>query len=210
MISLRRLILIPGLFVGLPAFFPALAEAAIALPSDIAVTLAVSPSTQLVPGQPFVATISVTNNGPVTVPVFELLSSKYTDEFDLNVGSNDCGMGQEIVDGDVSYSMAFWDVYALGVGETRICHWTLALSPYAAQSTLFSFGLAYFHTDPKSPNDMGFAYLKQANSAIPALSNISLVLLTTFLIGIAGAAARPPYNLLRFRDLLDKFRKSMR
>src|SRR5215475_10124641 len=69
------------------------------VPSDIAVTLTATPTSNLVPGQRIYFTLTVTNLGPATVNNLVVQSSPIYGEFDPYTGTVDCqDMIAQVVD----------------------------------------------------------------------------------------------------------------
>ncbi|WP_371280183.1 hypothetical protein [Dokdonella sp.] len=172
--------------------------------TDISVELAAHPSSGLIPGQPIVFTLAVTNHGPVAVPTsgskFSLFSSDFYDQFDVGFpGTADCqGFGAIISDGKTFHYNLVWfptslDQGALEVGEIRSCRFTLALSNQAPPVWPFSFGAAEFFDDINPDNNVSTVILRRGDIApveLPALTMSAFILLTTALAFTAWLALR--------------------
>lgn len=170
--------------------------------TDISVELTAQPSSGLVPGQPIVFTLTVTNQGPEVVPAsdskFALFSSDFYDQFDVSFpGTADClGFGAIISDGKTFHYNLVWiptflSQGALAVGESRSCHFTLALSNQAPAAWPFSFGVAEFFKDINPDNNVSTVILRRGDIAaveLPALSFYTFMLLTAALASMAWLA----------------------
>ncbi len=171
-----------------------LASTAVVVPSDVAVSLAATPSVNLVPGQPITFTLAVTNLGPEPVDRVEIISSNISDQLDLSTAKVDCtGMVLNVVDTTTGayYYYSWYPAFFsdIAVAETRACHLTLALTSHAQATTPFSFGLPSYYTDINSSNNSAMVLLQQVVPSIPSLSPIALLLLAV-LIATAVAADR--------------------
>jgi hypothetical protein len=175
----------------------------IVLPSDVGVTLTADPSANLMPDQPITVTITVTNYGTVPVLNLELVSSSFVDEFYGISSAPECYVGlvveDPINDGPPTY-LFFWVVAGipgeldLAAGETRTCHFQMALTSQAPYTTPFSFGVPDFYTDPNPSNNTGTVVLQRAPPPppvlVPALAPAMLTLLAGLLAAIAWIARR--------------------
>jgi hypothetical protein len=166
----------------------------IIVPSDIAVTLTATPTTNLVPGQRIFFTLTVTNLGPATVHNLIVQSSPIYGEFDISTGTVDCQyMGLQVVD-DVTdfYYLYVWYLAGFSgdfpAGETRTCHISFLITAQAPAVTPFSFGLPYYYVDINPTNDIATVFLQRTVDAVPALSPMMLGLLAAVL-AVAGAVA---------------------
>lgn len=184
--------MLASLALSLMAVAAAAKTQTIVLPSDVSVTLTAAPTAGLTTGQPIDFTLTVTNRGPVPVHILELTSSNWIDQFDVIPYSASCDMGVTVVDLiDSFYYFYFWDVAGLpgtpdlGAGETRTCHFQLALASNAPASTMFSFGLPDFIVDPNPNNDRATVTLQRLVATVPALSPAILVLLAGLLASVA-------------------------
>lgn len=169
----------------------------IVLPSDVSVTLTAARTIDLTTDQPVDFTLSVTNHGPAPVHILELTSSNWVDQFYIVPGSASCYIGVTVVDLiDSFHYFYFWDVAGLpgtpdlGPGETKTCHFQLALTAHARATTVFSFGLPDFIVDPDPSNDRATVTLQRAVAVVPALSSAMLVLLTGLLALTATMVSR--------------------
>jgi hypothetical protein len=169
----------------------------IVLPSDVSVTLTAARTIDLTTGQPVDFTLNVTNHGPAPVHILELTSSNWVDQFHIVPGSASCYIGVTVVDLiDSFYYFYFWDVAGLpgtpdlGAGETKTCHFQLALTVHARATTSFSFGLPDFIVDPDPSNDRATVTLQRAVATVPALSAAMLVLLAGLLALTATMVSR--------------------
>lgn len=162
--------------------------------TDVSIGLVAQPNSGLVPGQPIVFTLTVTNNGPEAVPAvgsgLALYSSDIYDEFDASSGSTDClGYTVIITDGDgFSYANLVWyPTLFLGIldtGETRSCHITLALSNQAPEEWPFSFRISDSFQDVNPSNNVATVILRRGDVSpvvVPALSLPALLLLSALL-----------------------------
>lgn len=198
MLSLLR----PQLCLTLITATAASAQAQIVLPSDVGVTLTVSPSSNLQPSQPIDMTLTVTNYGPAAVPILDLASSVFVDEMYL-VSQNvaECYLFLDVADlpnGTAEY-LIDWPLAGLGgvlppfpPGETT-CHFQIALTQSAPSTYSFSFGLPpSYETDPNPTNDVATVTLHRAPSApatpVPAVSPWMLLLLASLSGWIAAHA----------------------
>jgi hypothetical protein len=167
------------------------------LPSDVGVTLAASPTTGLLPGQPIDVTFSVSNLGSEELPVIFTMSSVYVDEMQLvTINPDECFLYVlvgDLADGGYDYRIV-WEPASpdfappLAPGETRVCHFQIALGASAPAAYDFSFGLPDFFHDPDPSNDRVTVVLHRAAAAptqVPTLSVAMLWLLAT-LFAIVG------------------------
>lgn len=170
----------------------------IEIPSDIGVTLAASPTTNLRPSQPIDMTLSVTNFGPNTEPLVVVSSTVFVDEMSVvSTNFDECLL--QLIVGDLSnggYDYRInWDVAdpdspPIAAGETRTCHFQIALSQHAPSPYTFGFNLFYVF-DPNPRNDSASVVLERAVEApasVPALSNAMLGLLAALCAGVARLA----------------------
>jgi hypothetical protein len=170
--------------------------------TDISVAFTAQPDSGLVPGQPIIFTLTVTNLGPEPVPAsgskFSLYSSDFFDQFDVSsAGTADClGFGAIVSDGKTfHYNLVWFPTFLsqgeLAVGEIRSCHFTLALSNQAPAVWPFSFGVAEFFADLNPENNISTVILRRgdiAPIAVPALSFQALMLLIVALASMACSA----------------------
>ena len=188
-----------------------IAQAQLAIPSDIGVTLSATPSTNLVTGQPIDVTVSVTNYGPQPAPQIGVVSSTFVNEFDQFVTNpNECFLFVTVVDAvPTAYYFINWDVanvlgvpgsLPLNVGETRTCHFQFALTSRAPALVRFSFLVSSYFTDANPNNDSATVILQRAPRPIPTLSPLSLLLLAGFLVLSAAIIRRPWSSLSTSRD----------
>lgn len=164
--------------------------------TDISVGLAAQPSSGLVPGQPIVFTLAVTNNGPESVDDYNLAlySSDILDQFDASSGSTDCqGYTVVVSDGKTFHFNIVWSPTiqgqgALEVGETRSCHISLALSSQAPAVWPFSFGVADFFDDLNPDNNVSTVILRRGDVAPVAVPTLSISMLVFFIVVLATVA----------------------
>jgi len=166
--------------------------------TDISVELTAQPNSGLVPGQPIVFTLSVTNIGPESVPTseyrFALFSSDIYDQFDTSFGLVDCqGYAAIVSDGKTFYFTLVWsptflDQGALEVGETRTCHITLALSNQAPAVWPFSFGVADFFDDLNPDNNVSTVILRRGDIAPVAVPTLSIPVFILLIVTLASMA----------------------
>jgi hypothetical protein len=176
------------------------------LPSDVGVALQAFPSDDLQPGQPVDMAFSVTNNGDEEVPVLITASSRYVDELTIvSVNSDEClltVLEEKLSNGGYDYLME-WFVSGpppnfdlpLEPGETRTCHFQIALTRNAPPAFDFSFGLAKGFHDPDPSNDRATVVLHRATAAptpVPALSAAMLWLLAALSASVGVFALGAP------------------
>jgi Domain of unknown function DUF11 len=170
--------------------------AQVVLLSDVSVNVTASPNTNLVPGEPIVFTVTVTNNGPTTLTNFAVVSAnEYPDQIDITAIASDCvDIHLAVVDAATTfwYYEAWYPTdtdhsmignWPLAAGESRSCHVTLALAPSAPQILPFDLHLDTFWSDPNPTNDVGRVVLQRAIPTIPTLSPAMLTLLMLLLMG---------------------------
>jgi hypothetical protein len=177
---------------------PSIAQGVV-IPSDIVVTFAAFPSTNLSAGTALTLMVTAANLGPQPVNTLVLQSSNFTNQFDFRHASFNCnGFVISVLDG-VSGPEQFmnWYVAALplgtapfAVGETRTCEIDLALSSAAPGVFPFTFGLAHQYVDVNTTNDSMTVVLLKTVQSVPALSIASLLLLAGLLAATARHAAR--------------------
>ena len=163
----------------------------IIVPSDIAVTLAAAPTTNLVPGQRIDLTLTATNLGPATVQDLIVQSSPIYG--DLSIDKVDCqDMAAEVVDAEPHpYYLLNWFLAGaisadFPAGETRTCHIGFSITAQASAVTPFSFGLPYYYVDMNPSNDTATVFLQRRVDSVPALSPMMLGLLA-LVLAVAGA-----------------------
>ena len=176
------------------------ASAQVALDTDVGVTLVAEPTNGMVSGQYIHFTLSATNYGPHPATVLIIESSEFTNQIaGLISDPNECYLVATIVDGTVSSAYVSWYVAGLSgspnlqVGETRICHFQIALSAFAPPIWSFSFGVSTYDPDLNAANDVGTVTLRQAMRPVPTLSkalHAILALLLVVLTGLRGIRAR--------------------
>jgi hypothetical protein len=159
------------------------------LTEDIGVTFSASPTENLVPGQPIDFELTVTNHGDESVDFLALSSSHFVHE--IVSGPSDCGLVTVVADGENFYE--FWRTWyvsgaaggaPLEAGESRTCHFQMALTYEAPVSYPFTFGLPDFFTDPNPDNDRVTLILRRgdlAPVAVPSLSAYAMLLLVAML-----------------------------
>jgi hypothetical protein len=173
------------------------------IPSDIGVTLTASPTTDLLPGQPIDMTLSVTNYGPESEPIVIVSSTVFVDELNVvETNFDECAIQLvvgDLANGDYDYRID-WTVAGLGgvappiaAGETRICHFGIALTQHAPSPYTFAFDLVYV-SDPNPGNDNAAVVLTRAAAPppqpVPTLSTAMLGLLAALSAGLAALALR--------------------
>jgi hypothetical protein len=183
----RVLFVLLTLSLGLPTY-----AQFITVPADISVQMTAEPRYGLVPGQPIVFTLTVTNNGPDSVDRLLLYSSDIFDEFDTSSGSNDCqGYAVVVSDGETFHFNLTWSPTVQGilnVGESRTCHITLALSSQAPEVWPFSFGVAFFYEDINPNNNVATVTLRRGDVAPIAVPMLSIQVLTVLIVALASMA----------------------
>jgi hypothetical protein len=172
------------------------------LPSDVGVTLQASPSIDLQPGQPVDMTFSATNYGDEEIPVLITGSSRYVDELTIaSVDPDECQLivlEEKLSNGGYDYLME-WFVSGpeptfdppLAPGETRACHFQIALTRNAPPAFNFSFGLAEGFHDPDPNNDQATVILQRAVATptpVPTLS-VTMLWLLAALSAVVGMIA---------------------
>lgn len=168
------------------------------LPYDVGVTLTASPTDGLLPGQPVDMTLSVTNNGTGELPTVLVTSSVYVDEMKfVSVNADECFLFVVVGDlagGSYDYRTEWWvslpDLSPpIAGGETRVCHFQIAMTELAPATYMFSFGLPDSFHDPDPSNDRATVVLHRAAAAPTPVSTLSVAMLwlLTALFAIAGA-----------------------
>jgi hypothetical protein len=173
------------------------------LPSDVGVTLAASSAAGIVPGQPIDMTFSVTNHGTDVLPLVLTSSSFYVEELDLLAFEpSECLLYVLVFDlanGGYEYAMN-WDVASadfgppLQPGETRVCHFQIALTANAPAAYEFDFGLPTSFHDPNPANDRASVVLRRAPpaaqaAAVPSLSTLMVWMLAGLCLGSGALSA---------------------
>jgi hypothetical protein len=165
--------------------------------TDISVELSAQPNSGLAPGQPIVFTLAVSNLGPEPVDDynFALFSSDFYDQFDVSFpGTADCqGFGAIVSDGKTFHYNLVWSPTFLSqgpllVGETRSCHFTLALSNQAPAAWPFSFGVAEFFVDLNADNNVSTVVLRRGDIAPIAVPTLSFQLMMALIFALASIA----------------------
>lgn len=185
-------------------FLPSLASFAILLcsasaygqftiPADVSVRMSAAPTTGLMPGEPFVITLSVTNHGPEPADPIIVISTAFTNEFDDSVGTVDCPyMGVVVTDGKTYFYEYAWIPTiggAIEVGQTLTCHLTLALSANAPDIYVFEFEIPSFIEDLDPSNNSASVTLRRAAATqLPAASPWSMMVLSAAML-LAGTWA---------------------
>jgi hypothetical protein len=145
---------------------------------------------------------SVTNYGDEEIPVLITGSSRYVDELTIvSVNPDECQLivlEEKLSNGGYDYLME-WFVSGpeptfdppLAPGETRTCHFQIALTRNTPPAFNFSFGLSKGFHDPDPSNDRATVVLHRAAAApteVPTLSTAMLWLLAA-LFAIVGMIA---------------------
>jgi hypothetical protein len=172
------------------------------LPYDVDVTLTASPTDDLVPGQPIDMALSVTNNGTGDLSTVLVTSSVYVDEMKfVSVNADECFLFVVVGDlagGGYDYRTEWWvslpDLSPpIAAGETRVCHFQIALTELAPATYTFSFGLPDSFHDPDPSNDRATVVLHRAAGVptqVPTLSVAMLWLLAALSASIGIAALK--------------------
>lgn len=153
--------------------------------TDVAVTLAAVPTSELATGSLVTFTVTATNNGPLTLGYVALIGPQIFGEALYEPSNNtDCLL---TVTGD-SDSGPFWipewfpngiGLESMEVGETRTCQFTLGIGASFPRSYAFTMGLADYWSDINAANNQGTVRLSRATATarVPTLSDPMLVLL---------------------------------
>lgn len=169
----------------------------VVLTEDVGVEFAVTSSSPLLPGEPINFTLTATNHGDDPVDFLALSSSHFVHE--IEPGPADCTMGIVVADGDgfFVYYLNWYIAGAIGEplqpGESRVCHFQMALSTVAPAVYPFTFGLPSYYTDPNPANDRVTLYLRRGDLApttLPSNSPLALLLLGLGLVLSAGWSMR--------------------
>lgn len=185
----------------LSLFFCGIAHAGLFdVPSDIQVRFTATPTTELIPGQPISATLSVTNLGPFDVDRLGIDSPIFHDEFWITEA--DCrALTLTVLDTDTTYFYIFtWEVAGayfgevktLRVGQTLTCNMTVTITRHTPPVYDLTFGLPYFYPDINPSNDSGTVRLQRAATPVPAASCAAYALLIALIahIGVLGRKGR--------------------
>jgi hypothetical protein len=172
------------------------------LPYDVGVTLTASPTDDLVPGQPVDMTLSVTNHGSGDLSTVLVTTSVYVDEMQfVSINADECFLFVVVGDlagGGYDYRTEWWVALPdlappIAGGETRVCHFQIALTALAPAAYTFSFGLPDSFHDPDPSNDRPSVTLHRAAAApaqVPALSAGMLWLLAALSATVGMLALR--------------------
>ena len=159
------------------------------LPSDVAVTLAVTATSNLAPGDSIAFTMTVTNNGPASLGYVAFVAPQISTQFYFPSGNwNDCNLITVTGEGTNGpfwylewFPSGFVGENPIAAGETRICHFMLTITPTAPLAFAFTVGLGTNWTDPNPANNSASVLLQQPIDPIPTLSPAMLLLLAGML-----------------------------
>jgi hypothetical protein len=180
-----------GLLVGalLGVAVPAAHADPVPLNTDVAVTLTAIPTTNLVSGESVVFTMTVIDNGPLSLGYFAIIGPQISGQFSVPSGTwNDCGLFTTTGDSDDGpFWTPEWFPSGLGenpmaVGETRTCHFTLTVASGLPRAYAFTMFLPDYWSDINSSNSSATVSLQRAIDVVPALSIWMLAFLTASLI----------------------------
>jgi hypothetical protein len=169
----------------------------VVLTEDVGVAFSVTSSSPILPGEPINFVLTATNHGDDPVEFLALSSSYFVHE--IVSGPADCTMGIIVADGDgfFVYYLTWYLAGALGEplepGETRVCHFQMALTSAAPAVYPFTFGLPSYYTDPNPANDRVTLYLRRGDLApttLPSNSALAMLLLSLGLMVAAGFGMR--------------------
>lgn len=168
------------------------------LTEDVGVEFAVTSSSPFLPGEPIDFVLTVTNHGDESIEFLALLSSTFVHE--LFPGPADCFLITQVGDGKdfYIYNLAWFVSGAAGdgplePGESRTCHFQMALTSAAPAVFPFTFGLPNYYTDPNPANDRFTLYLRRGDllpTTLPSNSPLALVLLGLGLVVAARSRIR--------------------
>lgn len=167
------------------------------LTEDVSVSFSVTSNNPIMPGEAIDFVLSATNHGDEAITFLALSSSYFLHE--IFPGPADCAMGIVVADGDdfFVYYLNWYVAGALGEplqpGESRVCHFQMALTDDAPPVFPFSFGLPSFFTDPNPANDRVTLYLRRGDLApatLPSNSPLAMLLLGLSLTFAAAAGIR--------------------
>jgi len=192
-----------GLALFSLAFVSAYASAApppVIVPTDVDVRLTATPSANLQPAQPIDFALAVTNLGPMPAPNVVVASTVFVNQIHLIPDSNDCLLILGTMDGSAGPSFSYYwfptlGAPALAVGETRTCHFQMALTASSPPSYAFGFGLPPEFVDLELSNDNATVVLRRTVAPIPALSTGFMLLLATLLAAAAWGSRGTAINL---------------
>lgn len=199
--SMHRFFLLPFVLFANALFSSMALAQTVPLPSDVSVTLTATPTSNLAPGDSIAFTMTVTNNGPSSLGAFAIVGTQISTQFYYPTSSwNDCNL--ITVTGDSTngpFWIPEWFPSGLGenpmaVGETRVCHFTLTVTPAFPPAYSFTIGLGTLWTDPNPSNNSATVILQRAPAPpptpTPALSPAMLLLLAGLLTAAAAIARR--------------------
>jgi hypothetical protein len=189
------------------AILAASARLAIAQPvplyTDVAVTLGATPTRNLSTGDTITFTTTITNNGPVAVGYVAIIGPQIFSEFYNPTSAwNDCGL--MTTTGDSEFG-PFWVIEwfpdglgeaPLAVGETRTCHFTLAVAPAFPGTYSFTMMLPDYWSDIDPGNDQATVILSRAITTVPMLDRWVFMMLGALVAIFGSIVSRPPAHVL--------------
>jgi len=154
------------------------------LDTDVAVTLSAAPTSNLVTGDLVTFTAAITNNGPASLGYVALLGPNIYGEFTFPHGAwTDCEIIISTADTEAGpYWILEWypnDVgtVSMAVGETKTCHFTLAITSSFPATYAFPMFLPSYWSDIVAVNDRATVRLSRPVQSVPALTPLLLVAL---------------------------------
>jgi hypothetical protein len=156
-------------------------------------------------------TLSVTNNGADELSTVLVTSSVYVDEMSfVSVNADECFLFVvvgDLANGGYDYRSEWWvslpDLSPpIAAGETRVCHFQIALTDLAPATYPFSFGLPVYFHDPNPSNDRVTVLLHRAAATptqVPTLSAAMLRLLAALSASIGMFALQAPLRAAKHR-----------
>lgn len=165
------------------------------LRNDIAVTFTATPSDQLSPGEPIDFVLTASNLGDVPVTFVVLRSSFFLHEIQA-ISQQDCILVTTVADGD-DFFVYYFSWYVAGAvggppleaGESRTCHFQMALTSEAPAVFPFTFGYVSDSPPDSNPdNDQATVILRRGDIAPVAIPMLSPAFLLILAIGLAIAA----------------------
>ncbi|MEO7433638.1 MAG: hypothetical protein ABIV12_16300 [Dokdonella sp.] len=170
------------------------------LPSDVGFALVAAPTDNLRSGEPIEMVLRVTNNGDVDLPLVIGVSTHYVNEIRFTgIDASECVfflIVEDLANGGYDYLLD-WDVanYLVGAptltaGDTRVCHFEIALTDDAPAQFVFGFNLSTYMQDPDPSNDVALVTLNRATAsrnAVPSLSSWACGILALIICWITSA-----------------------
>jgi hypothetical protein len=168
------------------------------LPSDVSVTLSAAPTDNLLPSEPIGFTMAVTNNGPAALQAFSIVGPQISNQFYYPTTSwNDCDLVTITGDGaDGSFWIPEWNPTGavgenpIAPGETRTCHFMLAVAPGLPVAYSFAVRLGTLWTDPDASNNIATVLIQRTIDVVPLLSLPALLALG-LMFAICGRVFQP-------------------